>query len=515
MRKSLTFDDFVGQVLDYAIIALDVDGVIRTWNAGAEKLKGYRSHEAIGRSFDMFYSEEDRSSGLPYRLLADARTRNRVEHTGWRVRKDGTRFWGDVVITALHDDAGAVTGYAKVTRDLTEKHELERALRESEERFRLLVGQVVDHAIVALDPAGLVQTWNLGAERLHSRPAHAALGESFAVFYAEEDRAARVPDSLLEVARHRGRAEYAGWQVRQDGSRFWAEVVLTSLHDEDGGLTGYAVVTRDRSDLKALEEAQQAFYATFDHDFRTPITALKGYIEALRDVEDPSDRSHMIDRLQATCERLQAMVEGLVEFATGHAAQASLVLGEIDVAQVTRDAVSEVSPHLDPGQRVRVGNDVAIARGNGVAMHRVVTNLVTNALKYSGVDAPVEVTFSTPRADRLRMCVSDRGRGIDAADLESIFDEFNRGRLARDDGGTGLGLASVRELVDLQGGQVWIESELGVGTQVLVELQATRTLRPDAPAPRSAAGSLPQASGSGAPTGSAPTGSTPTGQSAG
>ncbi|MET0837922.1 MAG: PAS domain-containing sensor histidine kinase [Marmoricola sp.] len=476
----------VGQVVDYAIIALDPQGIIQTWNLGAERVKGYTADEAIGRSFTMFYPEEDRHSGLPLQLLNQAREQGRVEHLGWRVRKDGTRFWGDVVITALHDEEGELTGYAKVTRDLTEQHALEVALKNSEERLRLLVGQVVDYAIIALDPQGTIETWNLGAERVKGYTADQAIGRSFAMFYTEEDRRSGLPLELLAKARATGRVEHTGWRVRRDGSRFWGDVVITALHDSEGHLTGYAKVTRDRTDLKALEDAQDAFYATFNHDFRTPVTAIKGFVDAIRHAEDDESRSRLIDRVESSADRLLVMVEGLVEFARQRAAHASLTLADIDLAQVARSAVHDLSTHFDPA-RVRVADAVSLAKGNGVAMHRVVTNLAINALKYSPPDSQVEITFSRGRAGYLRMAISDQGRGIDPRDLETIFDEFTRGRMAEDDGGTGLGLASVRELVHQQEGEVWIESEVGIGTTVTVELPSQATLRPDAPSQRSGA----------------------------
>ena len=211
------------------------------------------------------------------------------------MRKDGTRFWGDVVITALHDDDGELTGYAKVTRDLTEQHELEVALRSSEERLRLLVGQVVDYAIIALDPQGIIQTWNLGAERVKGYTADEAIGRSFAMFYTDEDRRAGSADAASSrQAREKGRVEHTGWRVRKDGTRFWGDVVITALHDDDGHVTGYAKVTRDRTDAKALEDAQDAFYAAFNHDFRTPITAMKGFIDAIR-FSDADEREDLID----------------------------------------------------------------------------------------------------------------------------------------------------------------------------------------------------------------------------
>ncbi len=473
----------VGQVVDYAIIALDPQGIILTWNLGAERVKGYTAEEIIGRSFATFYPEEDRRDGLPMKLLTEAREQGRVEHLGWRVRKDGTRFWGDVVITALHDEGGTLTGYAKVTRDLTEQHALETALRSSEERLRLLVGQVVDYAIIALDPQGVIETWNLGAERVKGYTADEAIGRSFAMFYTEEDRRRGLPLELLSIAKERGRVEHTGWRVRKDGSRFWGDVVITALHDEGGKLAGFAKVTRDRTDLKALEDAQDAFYATFKHDFRTPVTAIKGFVDAIRHADDET-RAHLIDRVESSADRLLGMVEDLVEFASQRAGQATLVLADIDLADVARSAVHDLSSHFDPA-RVQIADDVALATANGVAMHRVVTNLVLNALKYSPPDSVVDITFDRARAGFLQMSVRDRGRGIDPRDLDVIFDEFVRGRMAEDDGGTGLGLASVRELVRQMNGHVSIQSEVGVGTTVTVELRSQASLKPSAPSQRS------------------------------
>jgi PAS domain S-box-containing protein len=489
-RQPETYDDLVGQVADYAIVGLDPQGIIQTWNLGAERVKGYTAEEAVGRSFSMFYRQEDRDSGLPQEILKSARLDGRVEHIGWRVRKDGTQFWGDVVVTALHDDEGRLTGYVKVTRDLTEQHDLEVALRTSEERLRLLVGQVSDYAIIALDTDGTIQTWNLGAEQVKGYTAEEAIGCHFSMFYTEEDRRRGLPARMLAVAAELGRVEQTGWRVRKDGTLFWGDVVITALHDEAGELTGYAKVTRDRTNVKTLEDAQDAFYAAFNHDFRTPVTALKGFVDALREARD-DEREHLINRVEASADRLLTMVEGLVEFATSRAGHAPLMVADIDVAQVVRSAVQDLPPDLD-ASRVQVPDDVVLGRANGVAMHRVLTNLLLNALKYSPSDMPVEVTFNRPRPDHVGLTVTDHGRGIDPGDVGTIFDEFVRGRLAQDDGGTGMGLASARELVEQQAGSITLETELGVGTTVNVELPSTRMLKASAPAQRT--GSSPAVS---------------------
>ena len=162
---------------------------------------------------------------------------------------------------------------------------------------------------------------------------------------------------LLDVARRTGRVEHTGWRLRKDGSRFWGDVVITALHDDAGALTGFAKVTRDRTDVKSLEDAQDAFYAAFNHDFRTPVTALKGFVDAIRDAQDDDEREHLIERVEASADRLLGMVEGLVQFATHRAGTATLLLADIDIAQVVRGAVQNLPAHIGPG-RVRVSDDV-------------------------------------------------------------------------------------------------------------------------------------------------------------
>lgn len=469
--RTRSLDDVVRQVEDYAIIALNPDGVIESWNLGAERVKGYSAEQALGQSFVMFYTETDRLAGLPGRLLSQARADGRAEHRGWRVRKDGSQFWGDVVITALADEQGRHTGFVKVTRDLTEQHQLSEALRASEERFRVLVGQVCDYAIIALDLGGVIQTWNRGAEQLEGYSADEAIGAHFSLFHTPGDRRADVPMRLLAQARDTGRVESTGWRVRKDGTEFWADVVITALHDDGGRLTGFAKVTRDRSDVKRREEAADAFYANFGHDFRTPLTAILGFTEAIRLTEGQAPE-HMLARIEANAQRLLAMVEDLEEFSGQHEGRDQLDVELIDLTDLARAAMSDLSPSLG-SHRVRLRGELVSALANRTAMHRVVTNLLVNALKYSTDETPVELEVTAAAEGVVRIRIADQGRGIDEADLSTIFDEFERGRLSVEDGGTGLGLSSVRELVVQQHGRVHIDSERGVGTTVTVELPST------------------------------------------
>jgi PAS domain S-box-containing protein len=248
------FHRLVDAVTDYAIYMLDADGRVATWNPGAERIKGYTAAEIIGQHFERFYSPEDRLAGKPRRVLDMVRQTGHFEEENWRIRKDGSRFWASVVITAFKDDGGALVGFVKVTRDLTERRRSEEALRRSEERLRLLIENVTDYAIYLLDPNGMVSTWNLGAERMKGYSAQEIIGRSFACFFPDDDRAAGKPELELALAREQGRLEDEGWRIRKDGSRFWANAVLTPLRDHQQNLIGFAKITRDLSARREAEE---------------------------------------------------------------------------------------------------------------------------------------------------------------------------------------------------------------------------------------------------------------------
>ncbi|MGH3361618.1 MAG: PAS domain-containing sensor histidine kinase [Nocardioides sp.] len=460
--------DLVGQVVDYAIIALDQYGTVQSWNTGAERLTGYAADEVIGRHFSMFHSEQDQASGLPRRLLEQARDRGRVEHDGLRVRKDGTTFWANVVLTAHTDAGGRLDGFVKVTCDRTEQHHLEVSLRESEERFRVLVGQVVDYSIMALDPYGTIQSWNAGAERLEGYSAEEAMGRHFSMFYTEEDRASGLPGTLLDEALTMGRVEHTTWRVRKDGTTFWGNEVVTALHDPDGRHTGFATVIRDLSESKRIEQAQNSFFAAFNHDFRAPVTALKGFAELLRTAGDVQ-REVLIDRLERNADRLLDMTQQLINYAQLRSSASDLEPEPLAVTELVRETVADMESVIDTS-RISVEDTADAVLADRGSMERVLGNLLGNAVKYSP-QGPITIGAET-HGDRVQIAVSDHGRGIAPEDLEVIFNEFERGRLAKADGGTGLGLASVKSIVTQQHGRVWIDSTVGLGTTVTVELPA-------------------------------------------
>ncbi|HLG47942.1 MAG TPA: PAS domain S-box protein [Reyranella sp.] len=249
------YERLLASITDYAIYMTDVDGFITTWNDGARRIKGYNAVEIIGQHFSRFFTPDDVGRGLPGNILRAAREHGRHEEEGWRVRKDGSRFWANAVTQAVADEQGRLVGFAKITRDITERRAAQDALQRSEHRFRLLVDGMIDHAMYLLDPSGIVTSWNAGAERMKGYTPEEIVGHHFSLFYTPEDRASGLPARVLDIAAREGHYEADGWRVRKDGSRFWANTVVDAIRTEDGRLEGFAKITRDISERRAAQEA--------------------------------------------------------------------------------------------------------------------------------------------------------------------------------------------------------------------------------------------------------------------
>ncbi|WP_338106288.1 PAS domain S-box protein [Ramlibacter henchirensis] len=289
---------FISSVADYAIYMLSPTGEVVSWNLGAQRFKGYEPHEIIGKHFSNFYTLEDRVRGVPERALELARTTGKFEAEGWRVRKDGSRFWASVVIDPIRDEKGELIGFTKITRDITDKREAQKALRMSEERFRMLVQGVTDYAIYLLSPSGEITNWNAGARRIKGYDEPEVLGSHFSRFYTDEDREKGVPANALRIASETGRYEAEGWRCRKDGTRFWAHVVIDAIRDEEGVLVGFAKITRDITERKqAAEQLEKTREALFQsqkleaigkltggvaHDFNNLLNVLTNGLSMLR-----------------------------------------------------------------------------------------------------------------------------------------------------------------------------------------------------------------------------------------
>lgn len=483
----------VNGLLDYAIIRLDPQGVIMTWSLGAERLQGYESPEIIGQHFALIYTPDDRAKGIPLAMLDEARSNGKTQRTGWLGRKDGSLFWGDISITALMSDMGQLLGFGKVVRDLTERHEAEETLRRSEERYRLLISGVMDYAIIGLDPQGLVETWNAGAQRIKGYLESEIVGQHFSVFYGSADRAAGLPLAMLDEARENGHAAHSGWRLRKDGSRYWGDMVLTALWGNDGELVGFVKITRDLTERHEAEDAtaeaavreeqslarthinqlRSEFMQSISHDLRTPITAIKGFASLLRrDASvDPAERESFVRQIEEGADRLAAMVEDLLELA-------KLESGAVELNRQTivlHDMVDEVLASLQPilGEReTHVKFDKSlVVQADKRSLERILVNLVSNAAKFSPPKSNITVEAFEIEGE-VNVRVIDEGPGVAAEDRELIFDRFQQGSrsLAEHARGSGLGLSMVRDYVHLHGGRAWVEDGSLGGACVVITL---------------------------------------------
>ncbi|MCK0531808.1 hybrid sensor histidine kinase/response regulator [Sphingobium agri] len=492
------FELLVQSVTDYAIYMLSTNGTIVSWNAGARRFKGYEADEIVGQHFSRFYTPEDQAAGIPALALETAERDGRFEAEGWRVRKDGGRFWASVVIDPIRDPGGTLIGFAKVTRDLTERRAAEEALKASEERFRLLVESVTDYAIYMLDAVGTITSWNAGAARFKGYTADEILGQNFSRFYSEEDRMAGIPSRALETASREGRFEAEGWRIRKDGSRFWANVVIDAIRSPMGELIGFAKITRDLTERRetqlALEEAREAIFQSqkmdaigkltggVAHDFNNLLAVIVGSLDLARQrLETGGDISRYIDNAMTAADRGATLTQRMLAFAR----RQELKLGSVDCIALVRNMAGLLKSTLGSTVTIetRFPLSLSSAHADPAQLELALLNLAVNArdampgggrIIVEGAEAHLlaEQRPDLPTGHYVRLSVIDEGKGMDEDTLararEPFFTTKGIGK------GTGLGLSMVHGFAEQCGGSLIISSERGSGTTVSLWLPVAK-----------------------------------------
>lgn len=512
--SDIKFRMLVDSVKDYAIFFLDQSGHIQSWNAGAERINGYKSTEIIGKHFSTFYTPSDLNRNHPEFELKMALENGRYEEEGWRVRKDGTTFWANIILNPLFDSDGSHLGFSKVTRDLTERKRSEERLRESERRARLMFEGVKDYAMIMLDVNGCITSWNEGARRIKGYEFSEIIGKHFSIFYSEHDIQMGKCEYELKEAIETGRYEEEGWRQRKDGTRFWASTLITSIREKHGKVVGFSKVTRDITDRKRAEDLLRMSYVTLErrveertqelvkaneqlriavqtrdefmsiasHELRTPMTPIKLQIQSLishiqrKTLGDLSEErlKRIVDTTDRSLSRLSSLVDNLLDVSRLNSGKFTLNYEDCSYNELLQEILERFKSQINiSGSSVRLIEENKVEGSiDRLRADQVIVNILTNALKY-GDKKPIQVSLKEENGFAI-IAVKDSGKGISKENLNLIFEKFERAGATTEVGGLGLGLYITKQIMDAHNGSILVTSDIGKGSVFTVQFPLAR-----------------------------------------
>jgi PAS domain S-box-containing protein len=480
-----------------AVITTDTRSCITFMNPVAENVTGWTMQEASGLPLDMVFkivNEESRHTveNPATRALREGLVVGLANHT-LLISRDGLERPIDDSAAPIRNLKGEIAGVVLVFRDVSERRKAEHALQESEERFRLLVEGTHDYAIFMLDPRGNVVSWNAGAERIKGYRPEEILGKHFSTFYPKEAIDKGQPDLGLKTAEAYGRFENEGWRVRKDGTRFWANAIITALRDKTGKLKGFSKITRDLTERRQLERAQlqaelmadlnrrkDEFLAMLSHELRNPLSPIINAVHLLRlhKDEDPVQQQARAI-IERQVDHMTRLVNDLLEVSRITTGKIRLERQHIDLRGVVERAVEVVRSLMAQCKHelsVTLPSQPVWLFADATRMEQVTVNLLTNAAKYTPQGGRVSITLQQEGEDAV-LRVRDTGIGIASEFLPTIFDLFTQAEksLDRSQGGLGVGLTVVQRVVEIHGGKVEAHSAgIGQGSEFTVRLPIAR-----------------------------------------
>jgi PAS domain S-box-containing protein len=489
------FKQLVDGIADYAIYMLTLDGHVMSWNAGAQRIKGYLPQEIIGQHFSVFYIDEDQALGLPTMALQSVLTDGKFDAEGWRVRQDGSRFWASVVIDPIRSESGELLCFAKITRDISERKAVQETLRDSEQRFRLLVQGVTDYAIYMLSPTGEITNWNAGAARIKGYTHDEVVGTNYSRFYTDADRQAGMPAQALRTAAKVGRYEQEGWRVRKDGSTFWAHVVIDAIHDEQGTLVGFAKITRDITEkmlaADALSRANAELFqsqkmeaigqltAGIAHDFNNLLGVLGCSVDVLAMQMTDGENAVLAQSMKRAVQRGAALTEQLLTFARQQPLKVehhnlNTVIGGFE-SVLRRASTSAIHFEFKLSPRLHT---VLI---DAACFEATLLNLIVNArdampqggslvLATDNAEIGEREMGALTAGSYVKVTVTDTGTGMSQEVAARAFEPFFTTKEVGK--GTGLGLSQAYGFIAQSGGAVSLKSKIGQGTTFTIYLPA-------------------------------------------
>ena len=481
----------VKSITEFAIVELSPLGIVATWNLGAERIIGYTEDEVVGQYFSRFFTLDDKVSGKPSRALNHAKRAGRFEEEGWRVRKDASQFWASTIIWPIEDKTGIIIGFANITRDINKMRTSHEALLTGEKRLQLFMDNVVHHAMFMLDNNGFIVDWNRGAEEIKGYKRAEIIGQHYSVFFTAEDQERGRPAQALAVARSSGRFEEEGWRLRKNGSKFWARVVLTPMWDEHGKQVGFAKITRDITEQRALAEARLyssqkmeavgQLTAGIAHDFNNLLSVVVGSLELIGKHSHDRER---VTRLAATAGSAAAQGAKLVSQLLAFSGRQNLKprTGNINNLITAVEAVLQRACGENVELRVKLCHHLWHTQLDGAHFQSAILNLVVNArdaipssgkIEIETQNFLLEVTAENAKDDiapghYILVTVKDNGIGMTPEILSRAIEPYFTTKAVGE--GSGLGLSQAYGFVRQSQGQMKIESQFGLGTVISIYL---------------------------------------------
>jgi PAS domain S-box-containing protein len=468
------------QIEEYAIIVLDETGVVESWNKGAEQLFGYTANEVIGKEMDLFDTDEERLSKLSHRTILNARLQQKATARAWLLRKDRSRFWGNISVSPIQGDQGELIGYTNIIRDLGKIKVSADAIKDQEDRFSKMIAEISDYAIIMLDSRGHILNWNQGAQDIKGYLPEEIIGQNFRVFYSADDQAAQVPESLIHTAATTGRAQAEGWRIRKEGSKFWGSITITAIHDVEEQIIGFSKVTRDLTDKLLAEQKQLQYIADLDkknkeleqftyiasHDLQEPLRTISSFNRLLKEMyaDQLDEHANMFtDVIEQSATRMTDLIRGLLDYSR-IGFQKDVV--EVDCTKLLNNTELDFFKLIEETETQLIYPRLPVIRGYATELIQLFQNIISNGIKYRAKDRRPIIAINF-REDEVKWVfqISDNGIGMDPRYIHKIFLIFQRLHTRDEYQGSGIGLANCKKIVELHKGDIWVESVPEVGSQ--------------------------------------------------
>ena len=488
----------VQQVRDCAIIMLDTQGYILSWNAGAEEITGYRAEEITGKHFSVFYPKEDVKAGTPRTELETARTRGSLDLQGWRLRKDGSRFWAQVTVTALYDAGGKLAGFVKMTRDITERRSTEQALQKSRNMLEKLFETAPD-AVVVIDGNGTIRKVNQQTEVLFGYMREEMIGQRVEYLMPERYHKRHRQHRRNYFADPRARKMGIGLELygrNQDGREIPVDIMLNPIETNEG--TWAFAVIRDitqqkQSDAKITElnlalknqvaqlaasnSELEAFSYSVSHDLRAPLRHIIGFVDLLnsRGAEALDEKSrHYLRVITDAAQKMGSLIDDLLAFS--RMGRAEMMKIQVDFDLLVKQIANELSEEAKGREIIWEIAPLPAVIGDSAMLRQVVYNLMSNAVKFTRLSSRTKIEIgAVERENEMDFFVRDNGVGFDTAYLNKLFGLFQRLHRSEEFEGTGVGLAIVQRIVMRHGGRVWAEGAVDGGATFWFSLPKERS----------------------------------------